>query len=182
MSFLGSAGPPNPPQAPTDPPMVQGGQKWLKCTCTSPVLIINDKKTTFGGMNILTYFFTRNVPHVMTHTGVKPHQCSQCGYSSTRLEKMRLHEMTHSGIKPHKCSQCDFSSITTGHMTMHMRRAHTEEKPYQCDQCSHSFVQASELQSHKISHTEEKTFQCNDCRKTFKHKKSLTTHGRKHMS
>ena len=48
--------------APPDPPMVPGGQKWPKCTCTSPVLIINDKKTTFGRVNILTYFFTRNVP------------------------------------------------------------------------------------------------------------------------
>ena len=68
MSFLGSAGPPNPPRPPQTPPMVQGGQKWLKCTCTSPVLIINDKKTTFGGMNILTYFFTRNVPPVRRST------------------------------------------------------------------------------------------------------------------
>ena len=23
---------------------------------------------------------------IMTHTGVKPHQCNQCGYSSTTLE------------------------------------------------------------------------------------------------
>ena len=56
--------PQTPPRPPQTPPMVQGGQKWLKCTCTSPVLIINDKKTTFGGMNILTYFFTRNVPNM----------------------------------------------------------------------------------------------------------------------
>ena len=48
---------------------------------------------------------------------------------------MRLHEMTHSGEKPHKCSQCDFSSITTSHMTIHMRSAHTGEKPFNCDQC-----------------------------------------------
>ena len=38
-----------PPEPPQTPPMVQGGQNWPKCTCTSPVLIINDKKTTFGG-------------------------------------------------------------------------------------------------------------------------------------
>ena len=44
--------------------MVQEGQKWPKCTSTSPVLIIDDKKTTFGGVKILTYFFTRNVPLV----------------------------------------------------------------------------------------------------------------------
>ena len=42
--------------------MVREGQKWPKCTSTSPVLIINDKKTTFGGVKILTYFFTQNVP------------------------------------------------------------------------------------------------------------------------
>ena len=42
--------------------MVREGQKWPKCTSTSPVLIINDKKRTFGGVKILTYFFTRNVP------------------------------------------------------------------------------------------------------------------------
>ena len=54
--------PQNLPRPPQTPPMVQGGQKWPKCTCTSPVLIINDNKTNFGRMNILTYFFTRNVP------------------------------------------------------------------------------------------------------------------------
>ena len=63
--IFGVCRPPNPtPLPPQTPPMVPGGQKWPKCTCTSPVLIINDKKTTFGRVNILTYFFTRNVPHV----------------------------------------------------------------------------------------------------------------------
>ena len=28
------------------------------------MLIINDKKTTFKGVNILTYFFTRNAPNI----------------------------------------------------------------------------------------------------------------------
>ena len=61
--IFGVCRPPNPtPLPPQTPPMVPGGQKWPKCTCTSPVLIINDKKTTFGWVNILTYFFTRNVP------------------------------------------------------------------------------------------------------------------------
>ena len=32
------------------------------------MLIINDKKTTFKGVNILTYFFTRNAP-VVKYTG-----------------------------------------------------------------------------------------------------------------
>ena len=61
--IFGVCRPPNPtPLPPQTPPMVPGGQKWPKCTCTSPVLIINDKKTIFGRVNILTHFFTRNVP------------------------------------------------------------------------------------------------------------------------
>ena len=61
--IFGVCRPPQPPpRPPQTPPMVPGGQKWPKCTCTSPVLMINDKKTTFGRVNILTYFFTRNVP------------------------------------------------------------------------------------------------------------------------
>ena len=63
--FWGLQAPQPPPRPPQTPPRVPGAQKWPKCTCTSPVLIINDKKTTFGWVNILTYFFTRNVPFGM---------------------------------------------------------------------------------------------------------------------
>ena len=51
--------PPRPPQTPT---MVPGGQKWPKCTCTSPTLIVRVKKKIKTGVNILTYFSTGNVP------------------------------------------------------------------------------------------------------------------------
>ena len=66
--FWGLQAPQPPPRPPQTPPRVPGAQKWPKCTCTSPVLIINDKKTTFGWVNILTYFFTRNVPKVTGFT------------------------------------------------------------------------------------------------------------------
>ena len=48
--IFGVCRPPKPPQGPPQtPPMVQGGQKWPKCTCTSPMLIINDKKRLSRG-------------------------------------------------------------------------------------------------------------------------------------
>ena len=50
--------------------MVREGQKWPKCTSTITVLIINDKKTTFRGVKILTYFFTRNVPKIKVGLGL----------------------------------------------------------------------------------------------------------------
>ena len=60
--FWGRQTPPNPPRAPQTPPGVRGGQKWLWCTCPSPVLIISDKKMIFEGVNILTHFFPRTHP------------------------------------------------------------------------------------------------------------------------
>ena len=60
--FWGWQTPQNPPMAPQTPPGVRGAQKWLSYTCTSPVLIFSDKKRILEGVNILTYFFTRNVP------------------------------------------------------------------------------------------------------------------------
>ena len=33
--------------------------------------------------------------------------------------------MTHSGEKPHRCSECDFSSSTTSNLTIHTRSALT---------------------------------------------------------
>ena len=65
--FWGLQAPQPPPRPPQTPPRVPGAQKWPKCTCTSPVLIINDKKTTFGWVNILTYFFTRNAPKMFSY-------------------------------------------------------------------------------------------------------------------
>ena len=55
----------------------------------SPVLITNDKKTTFGGVKIFTYFFTRNVPTIRAPVGGNNTQVfivlSTGQYSNTQL-------------------------------------------------------------------------------------------------
>ena len=48
--------PHNPPRPPQTPPMVWEGQKWPKCTYTSPVLIINEKKNFQRGENFDLFF------------------------------------------------------------------------------------------------------------------------------
>ena len=120
MSFLGSAGPPHPPRAPPEPPnMVQGGQNWPKCICSSPLLIINDKKMTFGGKNILTYFFTRSAPSVEVRQIYAFHNIKKELY---QLHTRKLVEM---------CIELSFYVLTAGFsslVTMQQLHPKTWEK------------------------------------------------------
>ena len=62
MSFLGSAGPPTPPQGPPDPPKGPGGPKMALMHIFQSNFDSQGKKNKKTGVNILTYFFTQNVP------------------------------------------------------------------------------------------------------------------------
>ena len=103
--FWGLQAPQPSPRPPQTPPMVPGAQKWLKCTCTSPVLIINDKKTTFGWVNILTYFFTRNVPN-MTVLILMHKQREYCITNSPPVEWNRFRGLSNGATEGVGC--CTF--------------------------------------------------------------------------
>src|SRR4029434_6287262 len=82
--------------------------------------------------------FSHLTEHMMTRTGKKPHECSQCGNSFNDTSSLKLHQRIHTGEKPYQCSQCGKVFSQIGHLKTH-QRIHTGEKPYQCSQCGKTF-------------------------------------------
>ena len=48
-----------------------------------------------------------------------------------------------------QCSECPKAFTRSGHLTDHIRRAHTGEKPYVCDVCEYSCAISGDLARHK---------------------------------
>ncbi|XP_054832507.1 zinc finger protein 721-like [Eublepharis macularius] len=117
--------------------------------------------------------------HERTHTGEKPHKCSDCGRSFGKGSTLRAHVRTHTGEKPYMCSTCGKRFTTRSGLLTH-ERIHTGEKPYKCSDCGRSFIQKSCLLAHEISHKGEKSYTCSDCGKNFGHSSGLRVHRRIH--
>nr|XP_056723329.1 zinc finger protein 721-like [Euleptes europaea] len=114
--------------------------------------------------------------HERTHTGEKPHKCSDCGRSFGKGSTLRAHVRTHTGEKPYMCSTCGKRFTTRSGLLTH-ERIHTGEKPYKCSDCGRSFIQKSCLLAHEISHKGEKSYTCSDCGKNFGHSSGLRVRG-----
>ncbi|XP_015281207.1 PREDICTED: zinc finger protein 665-like [Gekko japonicus] len=117
--------------------------------------------------------------HERTHTGEKPHKCSDCGRSFGKGSTLRAHVRTHTGEKPYMCSTCGKRFTTRSGLLTH-ERIHTGEKPYKCLDCGRRFIQKSCLLAHEISHKGEKSYTCSDCGKNFGHSSGLRVHRRIH--
>ena len=93
--------------------------------------------------------------HLLTHTGVKPHHCTECGHDFAHKETLTEHiRAKHTGQKPYKCTVCDKRFVTKSRLITHFR-THTGQKPYQCTECKKAFMKKSHLTKHFHKHTDE---------------------------
>ena len=57
--------------------------------------------------------------HMMSHTGEKPHVCSDCSKGFVTKHELKLHMMIHTGEKPHVCLDCGKAFITIHELKTH---------------------------------------------------------------
>ena len=100
--------------------------------------------------------------HMLAHSGVKNHNCSECGKSFGQSGKLKSHMITHTREKVHECSECGDSFCLADHLKRH-KLTYSGEKPYKCPQCDYACSQAGTLRDHIKTHSLEKPNQCKWC-------------------
>lgn len=106
--------------------------------------------------------------HMLSHSGDKPYNCTQCDYKSASQTNLSVHQAIHSKNRPFKCQQCDKTFPWQSLLNRHLRRTHASDKPFACSFCDKKFTVNGLLQMHIRTHTGAKPFSCSHCTKKFR--------------
>jgi len=66
--------------------------------------------------------------HMLTHTREKPHQCEVCGQAFSLIKNLHRHMLLHSATR-HLCSQCDFTTTRIDKLKEHQLKQHAIGTP-----------------------------------------------------
>ncbi|WWC91960.1 uncharacterized protein L201_006913 [Kwoniella dendrophila CBS 6074] len=131
---------------------------------------------------------SRLAEHALTHTGERPHKCTECGQSYLRASHLTAHMRTHlpSEARPFTCERdgCGKSFWTATHLKRH-ENMHDRAEVYPCAICEETFTKAHLLREHvTLAHMPEgtKPFACTHegCDASFKMKAHLKAHAKTH--
>merc|ERR1739838_21334 len=126
---------------------------------------------------------SRHLPHMLTHSDVKPFKCLCCDKSYNQKGDLTRHTKSiHSDMSNHPCKTCKKSFLTMGGLRTHMR-FHTDVKSYNCALCDKSYRYRSCLAEHITSiHSQVSQHVCKKCNKSFSTKSCLKIHMKIHTN
>ena len=91
-------------------------------------------------MQRVQLFHNHIIRHMLSHSGEKPHMCTECKKLSSQAGNLSTHMFIHTGENPHTCTQCKKSFSKAGTLGRHLLM-HTGEKPHPCTECEKSLVE-----------------------------------------
>ena len=106
-----------------------------------------------------------------THTGGKPHQCSECGKAFAQIINLKNHMNNNTGDKPHQCSQCNKAFTQKSNLITNMK-SHAGDKPHQYNDIA--FKWKRDLTRHLKAHAAEKLCQYSSCNRALSIKHNHT--------
>ncbi|XP_016976678.1 zinc finger protein 239 [Drosophila rhopaloa] len=120
--------------------------------------------------------------HQRRHQRLLQHQCPHCGRGFVESSNMRRHIVArHTDERPHLCTVCQRTFSRVYLLNLHLR-THTGERPYACGHCDRRFAQLGVLRSHERIHTGERLHRCQVCEKTFSRAGQLRKHEMRHKT
>ena len=104
--------------------------------------------------------------------------CSQCSYTTNRLNNLKRHIQTMHEVLSEPIDCCDQLFTSKAHFRAHVNTEH--RCGYHCDTCRRTFCRKALLRRHQSIHSGQKAFICRICSYSTSHKGNLDRHARVH--
>ncbi|RXG71233.1 Zinc finger protein [Armadillidium vulgare] len=80
-----------------------------------------------------------------------PFSCSECNYSSYKVNLFKRHQMSHLSVKKFKCLHCSYSTNFNSYLKEHSV-IHSNNRPFKCSYCDFASKLKSNLKKHENTH------------------------------